>query len=146
MYLKAIEVSEVKEASNGNLYKVVTFQELSEFAVLPGKGQTEVKTNATPHKRVLWNNQDGLFHSMEQNDVTFGTIKRLEVDEYEITNQQTGEVRRATSTTVVQFRGESDDSTAMRYGRKLRIGSPVINEESKANAAVKAVEVASIPA
>ena len=94
MYLKAIVVDAVKTAANGNQYKTVTFQELSEYAQLPGSAQpVEVKTNATPHKRTLWSNQDGLFHALNVNDVTFGTIKRFEVDEYEIA-QADGSVRK----------------------------------------------------
>lgn len=138
MYLKAIELTEAKTASNGNLYKVVTFQELSEFAILPGGGQTEIKTNARPQKRTLWSNQDGLFAGLNVNDVTFGTIKRFEVDEYEIVNSATGLVNKATSFSGVQFRGESDDATCARYGKKLRKGSPAITVESQVNAAVTA--------
>ena len=136
MYLKAIVIDAVKTASNGNQYKTVTFQELSEYAQLPGSAQpTEVKTNATPHKRTLWSNQDGLFSVMNQNDVTFGTIKRLEVDEYEIA-QQDGSVRKATSFSGVQFRGETDATTCARYGKKLRETSPVITAESQVNASL----------
>ena len=141
MYLKAIEVSEVKTASTGNQFKTITFQELSEWAMLP-QGQVEVKTNATPKKRTVWSNQDGLFHSMNANDVTFGTIKRLEVEEYEIVNTASGEVTKASTTSVVQFRGESDETTALRYGKKIR-KSGVITEEAKVNAqvAIEAVNV-----
>ena len=134
MYLKAILVDVVKSASNGNQYKTVTFQELSEYAQLPGQAApVEVKTNATPHKRTLWSNQDGLFLQLNEKDVTFGTIKRFEVDEYQI-NQIDGTIRNASSFSGVQFRGESDDTTCSRYGKKLRKGSPVITQESLANA------------
>lgn len=136
MYLKAIELTEAKTASNGNLYKVVTFQELSEFAMLPGGGQTEIKTNARPQKRTLWSNQDGLFANLGLNDVTFGTVKRFEVDEYEIVNTTTGVVNKATSFSGVQFRGESDDATCARYGKKLRKNSPAITAESQVNAVI----------
>ena len=140
MYLKAIELTEAKTASNGNLYKVVTFQELSEFAILPGGGQTEIKTNARPQKRTLWSNQDGLFSNLGVNDVTFGTIKRFEVDEYEIA-QADGITRKATTFGGVQFRGESDDTTCARYGKKLRKNSPVITTESQVNAGLIAQPV-----
>ena len=141
MYLKAIVIDAVKTASNGNQYKTVTFQELSEYAQLPGSAQpTEVKTNATPHKRTLWSNQDGLFHSLNENDVTFGTIKRFEVDEYEIV-QADGTIRKATTFGGVQFRGESDDTTCARYGKKLRKNSPVITAESQINAGLIAQPV-----
>lgn len=136
MYLKAIELTEAKTASNRNTYKVVTFQELSEYAQLPGSAQpTEVKTNATPHKRTLWSNQDGLFHQLNQNDVTFGTIKRFEVDEYTIA-QTDGSVRKATTFGGVQFRGETDATTCMRYGKKLRSVAPAITTEAIVNAAL----------
>jgi len=136
MYLKAISVDEVKVAVNGNQYKTVTFQELSEWAQLPGQAKpTEVKSNATPHKRTLWSNQDGLFNDFEKDDVTFGSVKRLEVDEYEI-NQADGNIRKASSFTGVQFRGETDETTCARYGKKLRQGSPVITTEAKVNAAL----------
>ena len=140
MYLKAIELTEAKTASNGNEYKVVTFQELSEFALLPGGGQTEIKTNARPQKRTLWSNQDGLFSNLGVNDVTFGTIKRFEVDEYEIA-QADGTTRKATTFGGVQFRGESDDTTCARYGKKLRKNSPVITTESQVNAGLIAQPV-----
>ena len=133
MYLKAIVVDAAKTAANGNQYKTVTFQELSEYAQLPGSAQpVEVKTNAAPHKRTLWSNQDGLFHALNVNDVTFGTIKRFEVDEYEIA-QADGSVRKATTFGGVQFRGESDETTCMRYGKKLRKNAPAITEESRVN-------------
>lgn len=140
MYLKAIELTDAKVASNGNEYKVVTFQELSEFALLPGGGQTEIKTNARPQKRTLWSNQDGLFSNLGVNDVTFGTIKRFEVDEYEIA-QADGTTRKATTFGGVQFRGESDDTTCARYGKKLRKNSPVITTESQVNAGLIAQPV-----
>ena len=140
MYLKAIELTEAKTASNGNEYKVVTFQELSEFALLPGGGQTEIKTNARPQKRTLWSNQDGLFSNLGVNDVTVGTIKRFEVDEYEIV-QTDGTTRKATTFGGVQFRGESDDTTCARYGKKLRKNSPVITTESQVNAGLIAQPV-----
>ena len=143
MYLKAIELTAAKTATNGNEYKVVTFQELSEFALLPGGGQTEIKTNARPQKRTLWSNQDGLFSNLDVNDVTFGTIKRFEVDEYEIA-QADGTIRKATSFSGVQFRGESDDATCARYGKKLRKNSPMITAESQVNAVVANEPVVSV--
>lgn len=135
MFLKVLNVSEVQEASNGNKYQVVKFQEYSEYVKLPGLGEIEVKSNAKPASRTIWDGQDGLFGSIENGTMTFGSIKRYDVEKYIITD--TGGKERSVDTfTGVQFRGESDETTCRRYNRTLRNTVAPVTEEAKANAGV----------
>lgn len=147
MYLKVLKSGEVLEAQNGNKYQVITFQELSEFATLPGLGTIEVKSNAKPASRTIWEGQDGLFANLKENDVTFGNIKRWDVENYTFTGND-GTERTVNSFTGVQFRGESDETTCRRYNRTLRNTTVPVTEEAKANAEVigEKVDARQIPA
>lgn len=135
MYLKVLNVSEVQEASNGNKYQVVKFQELSEYAKIPGLGEIEVKSNNKPASRTIWEGQDGLFDGVKAGDVTFGSIKRYDVEKYDITAAD-GTVSSVNTFTGVQFRGETDSTTCRRYNRTLLKGTDPVTEEAKKNAEV----------
>jgi len=80
-------------------------------------GKKEIKSNARPAKRTLWEGQDGLFDDFEVGDVTHGEIKTLKVAPYEIGE---GDDARTVSTfTGVKFKNESDEMMAKKYGHKL---------------------------
>jgi hypothetical protein len=134
MYLKALVVGDVLEASNGNKYKTVSFQELSQFVKLPS-GTREVKSNAKPAKRTLWAGQDGLFDNFEVDDITFGEIRRIKVASYVI-GEGTADERTVDTFTGVAFKGETDEMMAKKYGHTLPAGEPVSEEEARINAEI----------
>ena len=133
MYLKALAVGEVLTASNGNQYKTVAFQELSQFVKLPS-GTREVKSNAKPAKRTLWAGQDGLFDNFEVDDITFGDIRRVKVKPYVI--GEGDDARTVDTFTGVAFKGETDEMMAKKYGHQLPDGEPVNEVEAAMNAEI----------
>lgn len=135
---EVINVSELKQDKNDRNFKVLRLQGLTETEEIIGgkkytiKGRGK-KVSLTQWERSYLNQEPEPFFDADKGDMLAVEIWTAQTEPYDITDDETGEVREVSSYTFPVIRGDNPVTVLENAGRQLLGGADAMAEAHEAH-------------